>query len=389
MPLQFSSLPEGTRVPLRVPQFIVENTHPDFAWVTNSYETLCSSTVWMPCTSATMAHRFRNLLSQFGVLTGTPEEFIRYQGHDFSFRGLPGIEAAMMSGFGHALSFLGSDTTPVFDFVDQYYPDDDVDYDIIKTVFATEHSVMCAGGKEQEIDTISRINSLYETGIVSQVMDTWDLWKVLTEILPKLKDQIMSRNGKLVIRPDSGDPANILCGDPEAKNGTPRSKGVIQLLWEEFGGEVNVHGYKVLDSHIGAIYGDAITFERAREIMARLAAKGFSSGNVVLGIGSYTYQMVTRDTHQFAMKATHCVIDGVGQDIFKQPVTDDGTKWSATGRLAVAEYDDGELYVIEKATPEQEEASLLTPRWKDGSFLEKTSLSQIRERLWGGQRRAL
>lgn len=383
VPLQFSAVPEGTRVPLRVPQLVVENTIDEFFWLTNCYETLASTTIWQPCTSATTAYRFRKLLNQYAQLTGTDPEFVGWQGHDFSFRGLPGIEAAAASGAAHLLSFVGTDTIPALDFIEQYYwGDEPDDYLLGGSVAATEHSVMCAGGHKTETETFERLLDLYPTGIVSVVSDTWDLWKVLTEILPKLKDKIMSRDGKLVIRPDSGNPADILCGDPDARRGSPINKGVIELLWDVFGGTTNDEGFRVLDSHIGAIYGDAITYDRADEIMNRLANKGFASGNVVFGVGSFSYQYVTRDTYGYAMKATWANVGGEERDLFKKPVTDNGEKFSATGRLAVHAYPDGELYVIEKATPEQEAASLMAPRWRDGEFLDRTSISKVREVLW-------
>jgi len=382
MPLQFSSLAEGTRVPLRVPMFVVENTLPEIFWLVNYYETLLSSTIWMPCTSATTAYRFRRLLNQYGALTGTDPGFIDWQGHDFSFRGLPGVEAAAMSGAGHLLSFYGTDTIPAIDFIEKYYWGDEPDDFLVGgSVAATEHSVMCAGGHQTEMETFNRLLELYPGGIVSVVSDTWDLWKVCTEILPKLKDKIMARDGKLVIRPDSGNPADILCGDPSVRRGTPIAKGVIELLWDVFGGTTNSNGYRQLDPHIGAIYGDAITFGRAQEIMGRLAAKGFASGNVVFGVGSYSYQYVTRDTYGFAMKATWADIDGEPKDLFKKPITDNGEKFSATGRLAVDKWED-KLYVIEQATPEQEMSSQLQPRWRDGKFLNRTSISKIRHALW-------
>ena len=195
----------------------------------------------------------------------------------------------------------------------------------------------------------------------------------------------MARDGTLVIRPDSGVPVDILCGDAAARHGTPASKGVVPLLWDLFGGTVNDAGYKVLDSHIGSIYGDAITYDRGEEIMQRLAGLGFVSSSTVFGVGSFTYQYVTRDTYHNAMKATHAVVNGEGRNLKKTPVTDDGTKFSATGRLAVKQWDDGELTVIEEATPEQEAASLLIPRWRDGEFLNRTSISQVRQHLWSGQ----
>jgi nicotinamide phosphoribosyltransferase len=194
----------------------------------------------------------------------------------------------------------------------------------------------------------------------------------------------MNRDGKLVIRPDSGDPVDILCGsDPvyATSTKTPEQAGVIELLWDVFGGTVNEQGYKVLDPHIGAIYGDSITIERADEICRRLEAKGFASTNVVLGIGSFTYQYNTRDTFGFAMKATYVEVNGEGREIFKDPITDDGTKKSATGLLCVATDNEGKLVLADKVSWDGEANGKLQTIYKDGKFSNVTDLETIRKRL--------
>lgn len=385
IPLCFHALPEGTLTPLKVPMFTVENTLPEFYWVTNYFETLLSSAMWMGCTSATTAYRYRKLLDHYATKTGDTG-FVDWQGHDFSFRGMASPEAAALSGAGHLLSFSGTDTLPSIKLLEHYYggvfP--------AGSVPATEHSVMCAGGQDGELETYSRLLDLYPMGIVSVVSDTWDLWHVITDTLPKLKDKIMARDGKLVIRPDSGDPVEILCGDASAwkhahgPTPPPKAKGVIQLLWDLFGGTVNKKGYKVLDSHIGAIYGDSITEERARDICARLEAKGFASTNVVLGIGSYTYQYVTRDTNGFAIKATAAIVNGVERQLFKNPVTDNGEKKSARGRLVVVKGSTG-LELIDGLTPDEVHAldhvNLLQPVWSDGAFERYWSVDDVKRNL--------
>lgn len=377
LPLEFKALPEGTLVPLRVPMFTVTNTHPDFAWLVNYFETLLSATIWMPCTSATTAFYDRQILEKWAVKTGSPIEFVDWQGHDFSFRGMAGVEAAAMSGAGHLLSFTGTDTIPAIDFLEQYYfPGNTF---IGGSVAATEHSVMCAGGDETEQETFERLLDLYTEGLVSVVSDTWDLWNVLTVILPNLKGRITSRNGKLVIRPDSGDPVKIIVGDPNAVPGTPAYKGVIELLYETFGGTKTSTGHILLDEHVGAIYGDSITEDRMEAICAGLAAKGFASANMVFGIGSYTYQHVTRDTYGFAMKSTWVQIDGEGKEIFKNPVTDDGLKKSAKGKIAVIKGLNGELQLVEGV--DDYEGDLLETVWSDGQFVRLNTLPEIRQRL--------
>ncbi|MEV0293435.1 nicotinate phosphoribosyltransferase [Nocardia sp. NPDC050710] len=378
LPLSIRSLPEGTLAPLRVPVLTVENTHPDFFWLTNYLETALSAAIWQPSTSATTAWRLRGLLTERARATGADPGAVDFQGHDFSFRGMPGIEAAAASGAAHLLSFTGSDSLVSADWIDYFYPDDSGEQ-ILASVAATEHSVMCAGTRESEDETYRRLLELYPSGIVSVVSDTFDLWRVLTETLPALRDRILSRAGTLVIRPDSGDPETILCGTDA--DDTPAGHGVVRLLWDAFGGTVNAAGYRVLDPHIGVIYGDSITYDRAEAITARLARMGFVSTTVVFGVGSYSYQYVTRDTFSSAMKATYVEVDGAGRDIFKAPVTDSGTKRSAKGRLAVLPDAEGELAVHQQATPEQEADSALVEVWRDGTFLRRTGFAEIRARL--------
>lgn len=381
IPLEFRAVAEGSSVALRNPMLTVENTLPEFFWLPNYFETLMSCVLWMPCTSATKAREIRKVLDRAAFATGAAKEFVQWQGHDFSFRGLPGLEAAQLSGAGHLIYFTGTDTVPALDLIEDYYGALPENYLLGASVAATEHSVMCAGGQEGEGETFDRLLALYPSGILSVVSDTWDLWKVLTEILPSRKDVIMARAGKLVIRPDSGNPADIICGDPNAEPGSPASKGVVQLLWETFGGTElprESRTYKQLDTHIGVIYGDSITRERAEEITDRLRGKGFASSNVVYGVGSYTYQYNTRDTFGFAMKATSVVIDGEERAIFKKPVTDDGVKNSARGRLAII---DGKL--VEGATRDQEAQSELGLVWRNGRFVRTESFDIIRNRALG------
>jgi len=238
---------------------------------------------------------------------------------------------------------------------------------------------MCAGGQMTEIETFDRLLNLYPEGIVSVVSDTWDLWNVCVNILPKLSDKIMGREGKLVIRPDSGDPVAIICGDPSAPIDHPAHKGVVELLWDVFGGTVTETGHKMLDPHVGVIYGDSITESRARAIVDNLETKGFASANMVFGIGSYTYQYVTRDTYGFAMKATWVERGGEGVDIFKGPITDSGLKKSAVGRLAVLLDDKGDLSLVDRASAADEEDSLLRPVWRDGRFIVRQTLEDVRK----------
>lgn len=420
LPIKIMALREGTRCPMRVPCLTIHNTIPEFFWVTNFLETMLSMVIWGPMTSATIASKYREILDSYAEQTSDIPEFVPFQGHDFSMRGMMGIESAQMSSGGHLLSFVGTDTIPAIDFLEEYYGADCEKELVGCSVPATEHSVMSLHGDKNEYETFRNlITETYPIGIVSIVSDTWDFWEVMTEYLPRLKDEIMARDGKVVIRPDSGDPVDIICGDAvvldckpsmdtmtvlwskgvrrwnlpgqdqcyvmslsqhsqivcSSSELTPENKGAIEILWDIFGGTINSKGYKQLDSHIGLIYGDSITMDRCEEICMRLKAKGFASTNIVLGIGSYTYQYNTRDTFGFAMKATYGVVDGESRSIWKDPKTDDGVKKSAKG-----------LLVVNKDMTLSEEAvninrGMLKPVFMDGHLLSEVSLAEIRENI--------
>lgn len=393
LPLLVKSLPEGTLCPYRVPVLTIRNTKPEFFWLTNMLETLLSNVLWLPMTSATTAFNYRRTFETYAKRTGADRAFIPWQGHDFSFRGMAGVEAACLSGAAHLLSFTGTDTIPAIDFLEAYYGADCEKELVGGSVPATEHSVMSMGLKDGEFETFRRlITEVVPKGIVSIVSDTWDFWKVLTDFLPQLGGAILAREGKVVIRPDSGDPVKIICGDHLSPIRHVRM-GAIRTLYEVFGGKTNHAGFIELDPHIGLIYGDSITRERQVEILERLASAGFASSNIVLGIGSYTYQHVTRDTHGFAMKATYGerLVDGqvVGQDIYKDPATDDGTKKSACGLLKVGrEFPDpgprnGYLYVNEKCSWADEATGFLQTIFQDGVAKNFQTLAQIRARVEG------
>ena len=406
---------------------------------------------------------------------------VDYMCHDFSARGLSGPYDMVAVGLGHATSFKGSDTLITIPASRYFYgvPHNEV---VINSVNASEHSVSTTKiftvGEQQMIADWLEI---FPKGILSIVADTFDLWKLITEYLPANKEAIIARDGKLVIRPDSGDPVDIICGistkyedlskyfpkgevlpkyfedslleevreaTPHGEHGVteheniyiirgklykakifniswnrydkqyyfidmyekaditieelewkPSDKGVIELLWDIFGGTINEQGYKVLDPHIGAIYGDSITPDRQRQIYERLAAKGFAATNIVLGIGSYTYEYLTRDTLGWAAKGNWFEVkqdmndydddhDGLspiwqrhGYNIYKDPVTDDGTKKSLKGMIAVHQDEDGEYAAVQECTPEEENQGLLQVIYEDGKFYNQSNFYEIRERL--------
>lgn len=457
LPLEIRSLPEGSRVNVKVPPVLFINTHDGFPWISTYFETLFSCENWKPATVATIAFEFRKLLTYFARVTGSPEEFVMWQGHDFSMRGMSGVHDAARCGAGHLLSFYGTDTIPAIDYLEDYYGAN-ADTELVGgSVPATEHSVMTlrillitqrlqrdpanAEKSEKELRGMAEmevirelITDLFPSGIVSIVADSFDFWNVMTVIAPTLKDVILNRtpdelgNAKVVFRPDSGDPVKILTGykwipvkstkddlamaaaeaagyeavfdEAEGKFYAFESydtgwttdyklkelrecevKGAVECLWDTFGGSITDKGFKLLNPRVGLIYGDSITLERAMAIMTRLIAKGFASGNVVFGIGSFTYQSLTRDCFGFALKAIYAEVGGEAVEIYKDPATDDGTKKSAKGLLRV-EKEGNDFVLYERQSREEFEGGALIPIFRNSQLLVDEPVSVIRQRLW-------
>jgi len=382
LPLEIKSLPEGIRVNPGIPTMTITNTHPDFAWLPNYLETFLSAQIWKLSTAATIADVYKRIFVHYARLTGVDESFTLFQGHDFSSRGMSGIIDSARTGSAHLTSFMGSDSVSSVQYTKQYYKAEEF---IAGSVPATEHSVMCMGQQEGEADTFRRVFTKYPNGVVSIVSDTWDYWNTITELAKELRPEIMSRGKdsiglcKTVFRPDSGNPVEVIVGLPKEpyQSATPEVKGSVQCLWDTFGGTETTKGFKVLDEHVGLIYGDSITPQRAVDIFQGLMDKGFASSNIVLGIGSYTYQYITRDTLGFAMKATYAEINSKGVQIFKAPKTDSG-KNSAKGMLRV-DLVDGEFVLVDSL--DNDEGGYLYTIFKDDEFSNLPTLEGIRETL--------
>ena len=384
LPISVLTLPEGTRVDMRVPNVLFYSTNKEFAWIVNYIETQFENEIWKSSTTATTAFEFRRLAERYAKKTGIPREAVMWQCHDFSDRGLSGNYDAAQSGSGHLLSFTGTDTIQAIDYLEDYY-NADSDLEMVGgSIPASEHSVACSNilsmtdeefaETEQEFDergiehncpdlklTPERkrlivgeyrllkrfLTVLYPSGFFSFVSDTFDFWSVLTQIAPRLTPEIMGRDGRVVFRPDSGDPVKIVIGDPTAGMDSPAFNGAVKTLYKIFGGTKTEKGFITVDSHVGLIYGDSINLERALAIFEGLYHQGFSSGNIVYGVGSYTYQFVTRDSLGQAMKATYIKVKGRGIELYKDPLTDNGLKKSARGMLKVTWDEVDHKYVLE------------------------------------------
>ena len=412
LPLVVKSLPEGSKCPIKVPYMTFYNTDPRCFWLTNYLETFISCEIWPMITNATIANEYREIFEKWSKKTVGNIGFVPFQGHDFSMRGMFGSEAARMSGLAHLTSFCGSDTVPSYLDAQHYYDSGQNNWeamDIVATsVPATEHSVECSHYKPSDGNELAYLDHILETfptGIVSIVCDGFDFWEFITKVLPLRKEKIMSRDGKVVVRPDSGSIVHIITGwdknEMKQKHWDNYSKaekdGAIITLYNIFGGSENEKGFIELDPHIGLIYGDSVTLQIANEVCERLAHRGFASTNWVAGIGSFTYQFNTRDSHGQAIKATYIEsqhayfdengeVDGfdiVGKNIFKDPKTGDGLKKSAKGLLSVfIDYDtDGQFLLMDEMDWEMEKAGELKEIWVNGELKNQVTLQQIRKNI--------
>lgn len=450
LPVHIQSLKEGVFTNPNVPHMTGINTVDGYAWLGLYLETLVSKLSWQTPTTATIGFEFKKNAVKWVKKTDPENLWLAdFMCHDFHSRGGNPFTSIAV-GLGHSFSNSGSDTLNVIP-ASRYYYDFDEKEVPIYSVNASEHSVTCTGifyyekqlkegylnneielyysfdntpsdGSIENPDYLAIAEYLnlrdwlikFPKGLLSVVSDTMDLWKVITHILPRLKDLILSRDGKLVIRPDSGDPVDIICGKFLSNNGydgecpvtsdylavggdnSPSAKGVIELLWDIFGGEITSIGYKRLDSHIGAIYGDSINLERQINIYTRLANKGFASTNIVLGVGSYTYVMLTRDSGGYAIKGawfetkvnkpkfegdTNVEIEEY--NIYKDPITDNGTKKSLKGFQFVSINEENEFFVISEVSEEEafSNSNELKTIYKDGKFYNQTNLTNIRENV--------
>ncbi len=450
LPILIQSLPEGVHTNPNIPHMCGINTVDGYAWLGLFLETLISKIAWQLPVAATIGAKFKENSVEWVKKTNSKDLWLAdFMNHDFHSRGGNPFTSIAV-GLGHAMSNSGSDTLNVIPAARYYYdfPEDQV---AVYSVNASEHSVTCtqifyykdileSGSPEAkqmiehyymyDVPCEGSVNfpdylaiaewlnlkdwlGRFPTGILSYVCDTFDTFKFATQIIPRAKDFILAREGKLVLRPDTGDPVDIICGTSHCENlidevvegfkqfgakrvnerntNSPEEKGVVEILWDIFGGTVSDEGYKVLDSHIGAIYGDSINLERQIAMYTRLAAKQFAATNIVLGIGSFTYVMQTRDSAGYAAKGAWfeteeflAAGDGSGFtrkqfDIYKDPKTGDGSKKSLKGFQFV-----NPDYTVESQVTEEKafsEDNMLKTIYKDGKFFNQTTLTEIRERL--------
>lgn len=393
LPLEIRAVPEGVRTNIHVPQIEISNTDPNFVWLVNSIETMLSCTMWHTQISAEVGYRYRKIVNKYADLTCDDSVVRAKLLGDFSMRGQESVESATKSSAAFCLSFLNTATVPAILWLEENYAcrveNDAVAYGAL----STEHSVMCSNfavDGDEKTQVLRLLQKIYPHQSFSMVSDSYDYWNLVNNILPSIKEEVLAHDGCLAIRGDSGDPVEIVTE-------------TVFRLWDIFGGTINSKGYKVLDPHVKALYGDSITPQRCQQIYSILMDEGFAINNVSLGVGSFSMQCLeeiergefkntthyspyTRDTFGIAVKATYAE-DAGGNPImiFKNPKTDSGHfKKSQRGCCRVFKTEDGYSYEDGLTWAETQNDNELRVVFKNGKLLKVYTLDEVRKNLHKG-----
>jgi len=355
LPVEICAVPEGTVVPVRNVLMTIENTDPKVPWLTNFLETLLCQ-VWYPVTVATQSRAMRKLILDALEHTGDPS-LVDFKLHDFGFRGSTSVESAGIGAAAHLVNFKGTDTVAGLVLARDYYSEPMAGF----SVPASEHSTITSWGREHEVDAYRNMLDQFPTGLVACVSDSYDIYAACRDLWgTELRDRVLSRDGCLVVRPDSGDPPTVVVT-------------VLDILGEKFGFTINEKGYRVLDPHVRVIQGDGIDYEMLGKILSAMERARWSADNVAFGSGGGLLQKVNRDTQKFAIKCSAVQINGEWRDVLKDPVTDPGKK-SKAGRLRLVR-EDGVYKTVTGEGP-----TLLEPVFRDGVVLRRQTFADVRRR---------
>lgn len=365
LPIRIQALDEGTVVPVHNVMVQVVNTDPKCAWLSSYIETALLRAVWYPTTVATVSYRCKQILLEYLEETADTIEGLDFKLHDFGARGATSEEAAAIGGVAHLVNFMGTDTISGLLAAKKYYNADMAGFSIP----AAEHSTIISWGKANEREAYANMleQFLMPNQVVAVVSDSYDLWHTIDDIWGgELKQRIEQSGGTLVVRPDSGEPIEIV---PEA----------IERLMAKFGYSVNEKGYRVLPDCIRLIQGDGVGEESIKEILMKMKAQQLSADNVAFGMGGALLQKINRDTMRFAMKASAVCVDGQWRGVYKAPVTD-MAKRSKQGRLAVIKNARGILQTIQESELNGEKNYLDTV-FENGELLKVFDFEKIRSNV--------
>lgn len=365
LPLEIKALPEGTIAPAGVPLLQIENTDERMPWLTTFIETALLRAIWYPTTVGTLSWKCKAIIrAGLEQTSDDPRGQLPFKLHDFGARGVSSGESAALGGMAHLVNFMGTDTLEGILAARRYYGAEMPGFSIP----AAEHSTMTSWGPEREPAAYENMLDAFggPGKLVAVVSDSYDLDVAVAEIWGgTLRDKVLTRQGTLVVRPDSGDPIE-----------TPLR--TVKTLWEKFGGTINAKGYRVLNPHVRVIQGDGMNIASIARLVDRMVEEGYAIDNIAFGMGGGLLQQVNRDTLRFAMKANALKdADGNWRDVAKKPATDPA-KGSKAGRQAVIRKE-GKLITarLDMIGPEQDQ---LVPAWRNGELLARYGFEDIRQR---------
>jgi len=359
-PLEIRALPEGKVIHTQNVLVTVVNTDPRFYWLTSYLETSLLRAVWYPTTVATLSFECKKVIKRYMQATCESLDGLAFKLHDFGARGVSSEESACIGGAAHLVNFSGTDTLSAVRFARDYYAAGICGFSIP----ATEHSTITSWGRDQELEAYRNVLEQFPEGLVACVSDSYDIFNAVSSLWgEQLHANVTSRSGTLVIRPDSGDPEDIL-------------PILLQTLADKFGYSENSKGYKVLNDKVRLIQGDGVNLSSISRILETMTAKRWSTENIAFGMGGGLLQQLNRDTQKFAMKNSAVKVNGQWRDVYKDPVTDHG-KRSKKGLL---DLQGGQTVRIAPellfATRAQSQLQLV---YRNGKILNRMSFQQIRD----------
>lgn len=364
LPIEIEALPEGTVVPVKNAMVQVRNTDPNVAWLTSYIETALLRAIWYPTTVATVSWSIRQVIDKSLQETSDNTAGLDFKLHDFGARGATTEEAAAIGGAAHLINFMGTDTVSGLLAAKRFYGADMAGFSIP----AAEHSTITAWGRDNEAAAYANMLEQFAgpNKLVAVVSDSYDLWHAIDNLWgDELKEKVINTGGTLVIRPDSGDPVEVVTE-------------TIERLMNKFGYVINSKGYGVLPDYIRVIQGDGISQQSIEAILAAMKKRQQSADNIAFGMGGELLQKINRDTMKFAMKASAAKVDGVWRDVYKDPVTDQG-KRSKKGRLAVTRDEMDNIITVRKDDLGTR-TNLLQTVYKNGQLIQEVNFDQVRAR---------
>jgi nicotinamide phosphoribosyltransferase len=379
LPVIIKAVPEGSVIPTGNVLLTIENTDPEVPWLTNYLESLLLQ-VWYPITVGTLSREIKKVLIDYLVKTSDHDEkgirgIVSFMLHDFGFRGTSSVESAGIGASAHIINFRGTDTVEGILLAQEYYNTLDM---LAFSIPASEHSTITSWTEPFEVKAFENMLDQFPTGLVACVSDSFDIIRACRDHWgTTLRDKILNRDGRLVIRPDSGDPVQTL-------------KQIFHILWDKFGGTINRKGFKVIDPHVRVIQGDGVNYESIIEILDMMVEEGFAVENIAFGMGGALLQKVDRDTQKFAIKCSSIVINGEEVEVQKNPIeiNEKGErvqsfKKSKAGRLKLVQHVDEYKNSDEYETVQHCKdftGDILVNIFENGHILKEWTFEEVRER---------